>query len=428
MHFATRYAGSSGDAYDADRVAARCMKILLLTFYYPPDLCAGSFRAGALVRALLEAGGPDLEIDVVTTVPNRYSTHKVSAPRLERQGHVAIHRFPLFGHKSGMLDQAAAFTMFASQAAICSLGKRWDLVIATSSRLMTAVLGAAVSGLARAPLYLDIRDLFTDTMDDLLRGRATHKLVPALRKVERWAIGRAHRVNVVSAGFLPYLQAVEPRHSYRLFSNGIDDEFLTADFATPHRASSQLPLVLYAGNIGEGQGLHEFFADAAVRCRGLATFRIVGDGGRRAALLESLKSSNVDNVEVLDAVSRERLIEHYREADILFLHLNDHPAFTRVLPSKIFEYAVTGKPILAGVAGNSARFIHENVIGADVFAPCDAKGMTASLGRLLDGPRYIERADFRDRFSRRTIMRGMAEDILDLVVGARSPKSSGSRQ
>jgi len=111
-----------------------------------------------------------------------------------------------------------------------------------------------------------------------------------------------------------------------------------------------------------------------------------------------------------------------------FLHLNDHPAFTKVLPSKIFEYAVTGKPILAGVAGNSSRFIHENVIGADVFAPCDAKGMTASLGRLLDGPRYIERADFRDRFSRRTIMRGMAEDILDLAVGARSPKSSGSRQ
>jgi len=404
------------------------MKILLLTFYYPPDLCAGSFRAGALVRALLEAGGSDLEMDVVTTAPNRYSTHKVSAPRFERQGRVAIHRFPLFGHKSGMLDQAAAFTMFASQAAIWGLGKRWDLVVATSSRLMTAALGATVSGLTHAPLYLDIRDLFTDTMDDLLRGRATHKLVPALRRIERWAINRAQRVNLVSEGFLPYLKVVEPRHTYRTFSNGIDDEFLTADFIAENRASSQLPLVLYAGNIGEGQGLHEFFAEAALLSRGRAKFRIVGDGGRRAALLDSLKASNADNVEVLDAVSRERLIEHYREADILFLHLNDHPAFTKVLPSKIFEYAVTGKPILAGVAGNAARFIRENVTGADVFAPCDAKGMTASLDRLLDGPRYIERADFRDRFSRRSIMRGMAEDILDLAVHTRSPRSSGPRQ
>jgi glycosyltransferase involved in cell wall biosynthesis len=280
--------------------------------------------------------------------------------------------------------------------------------------------------LARAPLYLDIRDLFTDTMDDLLRGQASHKLVPALREIERWAISRAQRVNVVSEGFLPYLKAVEPRHTYRTFSNGIDDEFLTANFAAPDRSSSQLPLVLYAGNIGEGQGLHEFFADAAVRCRGLARFRIVGDGGRRAALLESLKSSNVDNVEVLDAVSRERLIEHYREADILLLHLNDHPAFTKVLPSKIFEYAVTGKPVLAGVAGNSARFIQEHVAGAEVFAPCHAEGMAASLGRLLDGPRHIERAHFRDRFSRRTIMRGMAEDILDLAAAAGPVKTPGS--
>ena len=388
------------------------MRILLLTFYYPPDLCAGSFRAGALVRALLDAGGDDLDIDVVTTVPNRYSSHKVEAPRFEKTGSVAIHRFPLLSHKSGMLDQAMAFSMFASQAGLWSIGKRWDLVIATSSRLMTAVLGAGVSGLVRASLYLDIRDLFTDTMDDLLRGKATHCLVPALRLLERWTIGRAGRVNVVSEGFISYLRAVEPRHDYRTFSNGIDDEFLSVDFTLPTTSASSLPLVLYAGNIGEGQGLHEFLADAAVQCADRARFRIVGDGGRRAVLIESLQRKNVRNVELIDAVSRERLIEHYREADVLFLHLNDHPAFTKVLPSKIFEYAVTGKPILAGVAGNSARFIRDHVSGAEIFAPCDASGMTAALQSLLAGPRLIDRYDFRDRFSRREIMRGMAQDIL----------------
>jgi glycosyltransferase involved in cell wall biosynthesis len=388
------------------------MKILLLTFYYPPDLCAGSFRAGALVRALLDAGGGDLEIDVVTTVPNRYSTHKVEAPRFEKTGPVTIHRFPLLSHKSGMLDQAIAFSMFASQVGLWGIGKRWDLVVATSSRLMTAVLGAGVSGLARAPLYLDIRDLFADTMEDLLRGKATHRLVPALRKLERWTIGRAGRVNVVSEGFLSYLRAVQPRHDYRTFSNGVDDEFLSADFAPPARSASSIPLVLYAGNIGEGQGLHEFLAEAAVKCAGRARFRIVGDGGRRAALIESLQRHNVSNVELVNAVSRDRLIEHYREADILFLHLNDHRAFTNVLPSKIFEYAVTGKPILAGVAGYAARFIQANVVGAEVFAPCNVLEMNSALDALTASSTVFDRSDFRNQFSRRQIMRAMAEDIM----------------
>jgi hypothetical protein len=388
------------------------MKILILTFYYPPDLSAGSFRAAALVRALVEAGGGALQIDVATTAPNRYSTHKVEAPATERRGQVSVRRFSLPRHKSGMVDQALAFSAFASQVSLWSVGKRWDLVLATSSRLMTAVLGASIAGFVRAPLYLDIRDLFPDTMDDLLCGRVSHRLLPILRQLERWAVSRATRVNVVSEGFLPYMQAIAPEDHFRTFSNGIDDEFLEAEFATVTTADSRLPLVLYAGNIGEGQGLHVFLAEAAARCEGRARFRVVGDGGRRTALLESLKTRGVDNVEVLDAVPRERLLEHYREADVLFLHLNDHPAFTKVLPSKIFEYAVTGRPILAGVAGNPARFIEQHVPGAEVFAPCDPIGLATALGRLLDGPRFFCRTDFRERFSRRRIMHDMALDVL----------------
>jgi glycosyltransferase involved in cell wall biosynthesis len=397
-------------------VGSRHLRILFLTFYYPPDLSAGSFRGSALIRALLDAGGPELTVDIVTTAPNRYSTHKVAAPPLERQGLISIRRFTLPAHKSGMLDQALAFSSFAAKVAAWSVGKRWDLVVATSSRLMTAALGASVAGRIGAPLYLDIRDLFADTMDDLLRGRIAHCFVPALRWVERRTLRRAARVNAVSEGFLPYFRALEPRHDYRCFPNGIDDEFIDTDFSGPPRPPSRLPLVLYAGNIGEGQGLHEFMAEAANLCADRATFRIVGDGGRRTMLLESLQRASVRNVEVLDAVSRGRLLEHYREADVLFLHLNDHPAFTKVLPSKIFEYAATGKPILAGVAGNSARFIERHVTGAEVFAPCDATGMKAALGRLLDGPSRIDRSEFRDRFSRRRIMYRMAQDIIALVT------------
>ena len=53
------------------------MKIVLFTFYYPPDLSAGSFRAVALVEALSKKISLEDELHVVTTHPNRYATHQV---------------------------------------------------------------------------------------------------------------------------------------------------------------------------------------------------------------------------------------------------------------------------------------------------------------------------------------------------------------
>ena len=55
------------------------------------------------------------------------------------------------------------------------------------------------------------------------------------------------------------------------------------------------------------------------------------------------------------------LLEYYKNADILFLHLKNIAAFKRVLPSKVFEYGALGKPIVAGVSGYSANFIKQNL-------------------------------------------------------------------
>ncbi len=48
------------------------MKILLLSFYYKPDLSAGSFRSAALVGALKRKMPEGSTIDIVTSLPNRY--------------------------------------------------------------------------------------------------------------------------------------------------------------------------------------------------------------------------------------------------------------------------------------------------------------------------------------------------------------------
>jgi glycosyltransferase involved in cell wall biosynthesis len=279
---------------------------------------------------------------------------------------------------------------------------------------MTATLGARIAKRSGAKLYLDIRDLFTDTMSDLLSGSRLRHLLPLFERLERWTLRRADRVNVVSAGFLPHVHKVLPKQSIRTFTNGIDEEFLRADFAKSEHGRSQLPLIVYAGNIGEGQGLHRVIPGAAKRLEGKARLRIIGDGGRRAQLQQSLLEAGTHNVALLPAVPRSELFEHYRDADILFLHLNDHPAFHKVLPSKIFEYAATGKPILAGVAGHAAEFLRSEVPGVEVFAPCDSGAMSDAAERLLDIGQVPGRESFCKQYARDSIMREFAKDILAL--------------
>jgi glycosyltransferase involved in cell wall biosynthesis len=390
---------------------AGVVKILVLSFYYEPDLSACSFRTTALVQSLVEALPLDTEIDVITTLPNRYSTFTVEVPAEERHGAVRIRRIALPSHKSGMRDQSRAYIVFARAAARLAKAERYSLVYATSSRLMTAVLGSWIARRQRAPLYLDIRDIFVETMLDVLPRPLALATMPAIERLERYAVSRADKVNLVSEGFAPYFRQRYPRQDFSFHTNGIDDEFIGfAAGASGDGATHGPRTVVYAGNIGEGQGLHAVLPELAKRTSGRLRFRVIGAGGRLRELESRIAAEGLTNIELVPPMNREALMKEYRSADILFLHLNDYEAFKRVLPSKVFEYAATGKPIWAGVGGYSAEFLKAHVENAAVFAPCDVAGALDAFSRLRF--ESTPRAAFIERFSRRTISAALAADLL----------------
>jgi hypothetical protein len=386
------------------------MKILVLSFYFHPDLSAGSFRATSLVRAL-KTSAPDAEIQVVTTLPNRYRSFTVDAPAAEAADGIFIRRIELPPHRSGMLDQSKAFLSFAREVSRMVRNETYDIVLATSSRLMTAVLGAWIAWRKRTPLYLDIRDIFVDTIKDVLRPSLVAFVRPVFGILECWTIRRAQKVNLVSGGFREYFESRYPGQRFSYFTNGIDDEFLAVAPTRSLEAKQDRPLVaVYAGNLGEGQGLHLILPELAKRTIGIVHFRVFGDGGKKDRLLRALEMFNVSNVEIYPPVSRDRLIEEYGKADILFLHLNNLDAFKKVLPSKVFEYGALGKPVWAGVPGFSADFIRAEIDNAAVFPPCDAAAAVSALSTLTIETR--PRPGFVEKYSRATIFRSMAADIL----------------
>jgi glycosyltransferase involved in cell wall biosynthesis len=397
------------------------VRILVLSFYYEPDLCPGSFRNTALVRALSEKLTADDEVEVITTAPNRYHSFAASAPQNESAGNIRIRRIPLPTHKSGIIDQSRAFVSYARGALKVTQNQSYDLVYASSSRLMTAFLGAILARRLRIPLCLDIRDIFTETISDMFPRSPVRLLLPLFKYMERFSIRSADWVNLVSPAFAEHFRKVDPTKSYRFFLNGIDSIDEGCADILPHQ--SEYKEILYAGNIGEGQGLHRVIPGIARRLPPSWRIRIIGDGGRRSVLEKAV--SGLDNV-ILDApIPRCQLVEYYRMASVLLVHLSDYPAFKNVLPSKLFEYAATGRPIIAGVEGQAATFIQENIDNAAIFPPCNVDGFFDALEELNfeNTPRLL----FCERYQRARITNEMATEMLALVnLGKHLGNSQGS--
>ncbi len=397
------------------------LRILVLSFYYPPDLSAGSFRASSLIGVLQKKLPEGSRIDVVSTLPNRYSTYLMSAPEEEHLGSLTVRRVKLPAHRGGVIDQSKAFITYWREVNKFTRGKEYDLVFGTSSRLMTAVLAALVASKNGGALYLDIRDIFVDTIGEIF-PRATALIVaPLFAQLEKWAVRRADKVNLISRGFSSYFQQRYPCQSFSYFTNGIDAEFLGIPaFSGPSATSEVIPKILYAGNVGEGQGLHRILPNLAKKLLGRAVFKVIGDGGRQEVLRESVAAAGANNVVFSSPVSRDVLIAEYASADILFLHLNDFEAFKKVLPSKLFEYAATGKPILAGVSGYAAEFIRQEIKNAQVFPCCDDLQAIQAFEQLNLG--WTDRTAFIGKFSRITIMNAMAEDVCSVAMRRKQPR------
>jgi glycosyltransferase involved in cell wall biosynthesis len=387
------------------------MKILILTFYFPPDLSACSFRMNAFVQALKDKIGKEDRIDIITTFPHRYSSFSADCQVEEKLAeNIFLTRIKLPAHKSGFIDQARSFTVFLFAVLKLIKKRKFDCVFATTSRLFTGFLGAVASKRLNAPLYLDVRDIFTDTMDSILPARIALFLVPVFKRVERYTLRRAKKINIVSEGFKNYLKRIVPKTEFSYFTNGIDDIFLERDFSQKRPVADGKIIITYAGNIGQGQGLDKIIPDMAERLGNDFTIQIIGDGGIRHKLECELANRKINNVIIKAPVNRDALLDAYQESDCLFLHLNDCEAFKKVLPSKIFEYAATGKPIIAGVAGYAGEFLEKYVPGCIVFQPCNAEDLFAKFPTLKF--EHCDRSPFIDMFKRDQIMNLLADDVL----------------
>lgn len=394
-------------------------RILYLTFYFRPDLCAGSFRNSPLVDELAEQiKDKDIEMDVLTTSPNRYSTFRKEYQEIEKMGNVTIERIVVPPHKSGVKDQIFSFNTYFFEALKKTNSRKYDLVFASSSRFFTSYLGYWIAKRQKIPLYVDTRDLFSETLKSISENwLIRHLLAPAIASREKKVYRYASHINLISKGFKESFP--DPSiATFSYYTHGVDTVFEKAQRKNGVAGHDYMKKIIYAGNIGDGQGLHKIIPEAAKLLDGFYTFTIIGDGGARKNLEKRIQQLDVKNVELRPPVSRDAVLREYKKADILFIHLNDLEVFRKVLPSKIFELAVVEKPILAGVQGYSRQFLKENVNGTFLFSPGDVEGLIQQIKvieKFNDDQREIDNSKLSKEFNRKTINREMASSILSYL-------------
>jgi hypothetical protein len=394
-------------------------RILFLTFYFRPDLCAGSFRNSPLLDELSrQTKDDDIKIDVFTTVPNRYSSFNQDYKEVEEFDNIRIERIDIPPHQSGMKDQAFSFKTYFFETLKKTKKTNYDLVYGSSSRFFTSYLAYRIAKRNNCPLYIDVRDIFSETFAEATQNPILKFLFPPLvSKLEQKVYNYATHLNLISEGFKNSFQETTTA-SFSYFTHGVDPIFAEKPKVKSQPIPSDKKKILYAGNVGAGQGLHKIIPEAAKQLEESYQFEVIGDGGAIHELKKALSEENIQNVILTNPLKREELIEEYHKADILFIHLNDFDIFKKVLPSKIFELAVMGKPILAGVDGYAKVFLLDHVSHAFLFEPGNVRGLLQQIKKIDDynlSKMKPEISEFFENFNRKNIDARMANSIINIL-------------
>ncbi len=386
------------------------MKILLITQYFPPDLSAGSFRMSSLVNEFKKYMSKNDVLEIYTTFPHRYDNYESDNIIIEKKN-IKINRIKLFKHYNSKFVQVLNYFIFFTWVLYKTKNKNYDKIFATSSKLMTSFLGSLIAKRLNIKIYCEFRDNFIQSLD-LIGGIYNLTIIKyILNKIESFTCNNCEKLNLVSEGFNSYYISKYPNIKLTNYTNGIDDLFLKYDYTNLNKTHKKIK-ILYVGNIGFGQGLEKIIPHLAKKTTNIYDYLIIGDGNSKELLQKKIVEFKIHNVKILKPIERKLLKKYYKETDIVFLHLNNHESSKHVLPSKIFEYAATSKPILAGLNGFSKSFCQKNINGCYIFNSSDVDDGLIKLKKIVKF--YHDRKSFIDIYRRKNISNNLVKEILKL--------------
>ncbi|WP_454727096.1 MULTISPECIES: WcaI family glycosyltransferase [Cupriavidus] len=366
------------------------MRILVCGQNYAPELTGTGKYTAEMAEALAAAGH---EVRVVCAPPyypdwrvgEGYSAMRYS--REQRAG-VRVYRAPLWVPRrptgATRLLHLASFALGALPALLAQAAWRPDVIIAVAPSLMSVPAALALARMTGARGWLHVQDYEVDAAFGLgLLKRPW--LRRAALSVERFLMRRFDVVSTISEKMAEHAarKGVSAARVFRL-PNWVDTAAIHP-LARPSVYREELGIapgqivVLYAGNMGEKQGLEVLVcAVAALAGHPGIAFVFCGTGPARA-MLETY-CAGLENCRFLPLQPAERLNELLNLADIHVLPQRGDAA-DLVMPSKLTGMLASGRPTVA--MANAGTELFAAVAGRGVAVPPDDIDALATAIRNL---------------------------------------------
>ena len=407
------------------------MKILYITQYFYPEIGATTNRALANARYLSQKGH---SVTVLTEMPNHpkgiiFNGYKHKIFMKEKMENFLINRVWVFTSvKKNFITRILFYVSFMFMGFLHTLfnWKKYDIVYVSSPPLFVGVIGLWLKKIFKKTKFVfEVRDLWPNSAIQLgeLKSRV---LIKFSEKLEYAIYKSADNIITISEHMK---NAIVKRDIITdkiiTIHNGTDFNYKIVELLDPKieifQKFKNKKVILYAGNIGIAQNLDIILKSAELlKNKNEYYFLIVGEGPRRKELENVKVYRNLDNLEFIGEVCRDKIPYYLAQADCGIVSLRKLPLFHGALPSKIFDYMACGLPILVGIDGEAKELIETSKTGL-YYQPENAQNLVEKIQELLSDDQVLKifsknAVDFvKQNFTRKKQAEKLEKKLLKLV-------------
>lgn len=349
------------------------MKILVVSFYYEPEIGAAPSRITNLVHGLKERG---VDVNVLTCLPNYpkgriFDGYRGRFSMKENMDGVNVYRYWTYATVSkGVVRRALAMTSFAVTMWAFGFKRKlirsYDKIIIQSPPIM--VSSSAVSLFKRCygkNVVLNVSDLWPGSALELGFMKENSLSYKYTARQERKIYRLSDAVMGQSNEILDRVRSFEPDKRLFLYRNlsRISSDQQTLKEKTPSPRNLK---IVYAGLLGVPQDVLSIVRNVDFESAG-AQFHIYG-GGNQADDIKKEIAAGKKNVFYHGVIAKEQMNKLMGEYDVSLIALAK--SITGAVPSKIFDTLPIGIPLLFCGTGEGAAIVRENGFGL-VSEPSD---------------------------------------------------------
>ena len=359
------------------------MKVLIVSFYYEPELGAAPSRITNLAKGLKASG---VDVDVLTCLPNYpkgriFDGYRGHFSMKEQIDGINVYRYWTYATVSknpfkrvlAMTAYAASMWSFAFRR---KLIKSYDRVIVQSPPILVSVSATVLfRKFFGKKVVLNVSDLWPGSAVELGFVRKDSCSFKVLSRFERFIYKNAHSVMGQSQEIIDHIGKMYPTKRAFLYRNL---QPIVNQCSVAKQKNDKLKIV-YAGLFGVAQDMLSLLKSIDFNALGVE-MHLYGGGNQVEEIQEYIKDGE-KNIWYHGYVTKQQMNEELKKYDLSIIPLA--AAIHGAVPSKIFDLLPAGIPILFSGNGEGARIVEECGFGL-VSAYGDYKTLEKNIKAFVD--------------------------------------------